>query len=147
MARTRSYRELIAWQKAMKLAKAAYELTREFPRREAFGLVAQIQRAAVSVPSNIAEGHGRLTDLQFRHFLGNARGSLCEAQTQMELAHNLGYIDVEELRRFMEQGSEVARLINGLITALRVRDDQSFGPLTARSAADAANSASKGSSR
>jgi four helix bundle protein len=92
MGRTKSYRELIAWQKAMKLAELAYELTKKLPRKEAFGLVVQIQRAAVSVPSNVAEGHGRLTDLQFRHFLGNARGSLCEVQTQIELARNLGYI-------------------------------------------------------
>ncbi len=130
MGRTRSYRELIAWQKAMKLAETAYELTKQLPKKEAFGLVVQIQRAAVSVPSNIAEGHGRLTDLQFRHFLGNARGSLCEVQTQMELAHILGYIDAEELVGFMEQGSEVARLINGLITAIRDRDRKASGMLT-----------------
>jgi len=141
MGRTRSYRELIAWQKAMKLAKAAYELVNKLPRKEAYGLVAQIQRAAISVPSNIAEGHGRLTDLQFRHFLGNARGSLCEVETQMELAHNLGYLDAEESARFMEQGCEVARLINGLITALREPKGQSrrsLAPPTARSAASSA---------
>ena len=146
MARTRSYRDLVAWQKAMSLAKAAYDLAKELPRKEAFGLVTQIQRAAISVPSNIAEGHGRLTDLQFRHFLGNARGSLCELQTQIELAHDLGYIDAEKLARFIEQSAEVARLINGLITALRDRGGKSPGsltPLTARSAANIASSARK----
>jgi four helix bundle protein len=148
MARTRSYRELIVWQKAMKLAKAAYRIANDLPRKEAFGLVAQLQRAAISVPSNIAEGHGRLTDLQFRHFLGNARGSLCELQTQIELAHDLGYIEAEELSAFMAQGSEVARLINGLITAMRDPRESSSGlqtPLTARSAANSASSARTGS--
>jgi len=147
MARTRSYRELIAWQKAMKLAKSAYDLTAGFPRNEAFGLVSQIHRAAISVPSNIAEGHGRLTDMQFRQFLGNARGSLCEVQTQIELAHDLGHIDTGELRKFMEQGREVARLINGLITALRDSARQSRGSLTPLSAQSAANSADSAQKR
>jgi four helix bundle protein len=141
MARSRNYRELIAWQKAMKLAKAAYLLSNELPRKEAYGLVSQLQRAAVSVPSNIAEGYGRLTDLQFRHFLGNARGSLCELQTQVELACDLGYIGKETLKELMEKSSEVARLINGLITSLReVRGarDKTLTPLTARSAANTA---------
>jgi len=146
MARSRSYRELIAWQKAMKLAKAAYHLSNDLPRKEAYGLISQLQRAAVSVPSNIAEGHGRLTDQQFRHFLGNARGSLCELQTQVELAYDLDYIGPEKLKEFMEKSAEVARLINGLVSALR----QSTGPakkiltpLTARSAANSASSAIK----
>jgi four helix bundle protein len=147
MARSRNYRELIVWQKAMKLAKAAYRLSNELPRKEAYGLISQLQRAAVSVPSNVAEGHGRLTDLQFRHFLGNARGSLCELQTQVELAHDLDYIGSEKLREFKQQSSEVARLINGLITSLResnVLARKSLTPLTARSAANSANTAIKG---
>ena len=93
MARSRTYRDLIAWQKAMTLARAAYQLGNQLPRKEAFGLVSQLHRAAVSALCNIAEGHGRLTDLQFRHFLGNARGSLYELQTRVELACDLGYID------------------------------------------------------
>ena len=131
----------------MKLAKAAYRLSNELPRKEAYGLISQLQRAAVSVPSNVAEGHGRLTDLQFRHFLGNARGSLCELQTQVELAHDLDYIGSEKLREFMQQSSEVARLINGLITSLResnILARKSLTPLTARSAANSANTAIKG---
>jgi four helix bundle protein len=81
MARPKSYRDLIAWQKSMALARNVYALTETLPKREAYGLADQIRRAAVSIASNIAEGHGRLSDLQFRHFLGNARGSLCEMQT------------------------------------------------------------------
>jgi four helix bundle protein len=146
MARTRSYRELIAWQKAMRLTRFAYQLSSDFPRREAFGLVAQLRRAAASVPSNIAEGHGRLTDSQFRHFLGNARGSLYETQTQIELAGDLGYLEAKEATEFMTQGEEVARLINGLITSLREVHESSkrlLTPLTARSAANSASSATK----
>ena len=81
-------------------------------------MVSQMRRAAVSIPSNIAEGHGRLTDLQFRHFLGNARGSLYEMQTQLELAGSLGYLDEKHVRELMEQGWEVARLINGLVSSM-----------------------------
>jgi len=146
MARSKSYRELIAWQKAMKLAKAAYRISNELPRKEAYGLISQVQRAAVSVPCNIAEGHGRLTDLQFRHFLGNARGSLCELQTQVELAFDLDYISTETLREFMDKASEVARLINGLIASLRELRSPAkkiLTPLTARSAANSASSAKK----
>jgi four helix bundle protein len=146
MARSRSYRELIAWQKSMRLAKAAYRISQEMPRKEAYGLISQMQRAAVSVPSNIAEGHGRLTDLQFCHFLGNARGSLCDLQTQVELACDLGYVSSDKLKRFMEQSSEVARLVNGLITSLReVRSvaKKILTPLTVRSAANSASSAKK----
>jgi four helix bundle protein len=118
MARPKNYRDLIVWQKAMELARQTYAITAELPKKECDGLAAQIRRAVVSIPSNIAEGHGRLTDSQFRHFLGNARGSLCELQTQMELASDLGYIEKQIIHSFMEQGSEVARLINGLIATL-----------------------------
>ncbi len=118
MARTKSYRELIVWQKAMALARQAYTLTRGLPKSEAYGLLTQIRRAAVSVPSNIAEGHGRLTDSQFRHFLGNARGSLYEMQTQVELAGGLGYIEEKLVEDLMVQGGEVARLINGLVAVM-----------------------------
>ena len=76
----------------MVLAQHVYKVTENLPKREAYGLVDQMRRAAVSVASNIAEGYGRLSDLQFRHFLGNARGSLYEMQTQLELATNLGYL-------------------------------------------------------
>ncbi|MGA2807924.1 MAG: four helix bundle protein [Terracidiphilus sp.] len=118
MARSKSYRELIVWQKAMALTRRAYALSRELPKSEAYGLLSQIRRAAVSVPSNIAEGHGRLTDSQFRHFLGNARGSLYELQTQLELAGDLGFLDQRLVKELMEQGSEVARLINGLVAVM-----------------------------
>jgi four helix bundle protein len=102
----------------MALARKVYEATDTFPREEVFGLKSQIRRAAVSIPANIAEGHGRLTDLQFRHFLGNARGSLSELQTELELAQSLGFIPTEITGTLLEQNNEVARLLNGLIAVM-----------------------------
>jgi four helix bundle protein len=88
------------------------------PKAESIDLRSQLRRSAISVPSNIAEGHGRLTDAQFRHFLGNARGSLCEAQTQIELAREFGWIQFGQVQKLMELSEEVARLLNGLIAVL-----------------------------
>jgi len=118
MARPKNYRDLIVWQKAMAMARRTYALTQGLPKSEAYGPLSQIRRAAVSVPSNIAEGHGRFTDAQFRYFLGNARGSLSELQTQLELAGDLGYLDKRLVHEAMEQGVEVARLINGLVASM-----------------------------
>ncbi len=143
MARPKSYRNLIAWQKAMALAKSTYRATESLPRREAYGLADQMRRAAVSVASNIAEGYGRLSDAQFWQFLGNARGSLCELQTQVELAADLGYFDKEIGRQLMEQSAEVARIMNGLIASLRSAADAGDGGTNAASSANAANSASR----
>jgi four helix bundle protein len=114
MARPKNYRDLIVWQKAMALAREVYSLTGQLPKNEAYGLAVQIRRAAVSIPSNIAEGHGRLTDSQFRHFLGNARGSLCEMQTQIELAIDLEFLNPKRAQELLVHSAEVARLINGL---------------------------------
>ncbi len=102
----------------MALAQNVYRLTENLPKREAYGLVDQTRRAAVSVASNIAEGYGRLSDLQFRHFLGNARGSLYEMQTQVELATILGYLRAEDGHQLIDQGWEVGRMMNGLIASL-----------------------------
>ena len=118
MARPKNYRDLIVWQKAMAMARRTYALTQGLPKSEAYGLLSQIRRAAVSVPSNIAEGHGRFTDAQFRYFFGNARGSLSELQTQLELAGDLGSLDKRLVHEAMEQGVEVARLINGLVASM-----------------------------
>lgn len=85
----RSYKDLVAWQKAMDLVTATYRSTTTFPKEEQFGLTSQLRRAAVSIPSNIAEGQGRLSEKEFRHFLGLARGSLMEVETQFQIAQNL----------------------------------------------------------
>ena len=113
-----TYRELIAWQRAMDLAAAIYRATEAFPKAEEYGLKTQLRRAAVSVPSNIAEGQGRQTTGEFIQFLGHARGSLLEIETQVLLADRLGFFSeakTEELLRFCTAD---ARVLNGLITSL-----------------------------
>jgi four helix bundle protein len=117
-ARTRHYRDLLVWQKAMNLARAIYCETEALPKNEVYGLQAQMRRAAVSIPSNIAEGHGRLDDGHFRQFLANSRGSLFELQTQLELAGDLKLLNEERCKELMNSCEEVARLINGLVGAL-----------------------------
>jgi four helix bundle protein len=119
-ARTRHYRDLLVWKKAMVLAKSVYRETETLPQREIYGLQAQMRRAAVSVPSNIAEGHGRLDDGHFRQFLATARGSLFELQTQLELARDLNFLNEIQTKALMEQSEEVARMINGLLSTLNV---------------------------
>jgi four helix bundle protein len=116
--KTRHFRELVVWQRAMTLTKNIYETADTFPRKEIFGLTSQIRRAAVSVPSNIAEGHGRLSDKQFAMFLGHARGSLYELETHLEIAHFLGYIKHESLISLLEKCAEIGRMLNGLLQTL-----------------------------
>lgn len=104
----------------MGLARAVYQETEALPQKELFGLQSQMRRAAVSVPSNIAEGHGRLNDGHLRQFLANARGSVFELQTQLELANGLKFLDQAKAAALMQQSEEVARLINGLLASLNV---------------------------
>ena len=112
----RDYRELVVWQKAMETVTEVYRVTQKFPREETYGLTSQIRRAAVSIPSNIAEGQGRLTRGEFRQFLGQAKGSLAELETQILIAQNLGYI--ENPSPLLDRVAEVARLLNGLLNSL-----------------------------
>jgi len=102
----------------MHLARSVYVSTEEFPKSEMFGLRMQLRRSAVSVASNIAEGHGRLTDAQLRNSLGIARGSLYELETQLELARDMGFIQREIEQKLLDEGIEVAKLINGLLGVL-----------------------------
>jgi four helix bundle protein len=110
-----SYRDLELWQKARVLASTTYRMTAGFGRSEMFGLTQQMRRAAISVPSNIAEGHGRHTDPERTHFLLVARGSLYELETQALIAGDLEFIDNTEAESLVERIMEVARLLNGLI--------------------------------
>ena len=114
-----SYKRLIAWQKAKGLAVEIYNLSRAFPSSEQYGLTSQLRRAAVSVACNIAEGQGRLTPGEFRHFLGQARGSVLEVQTQLAIAAELHYLNLDSYRQSEKHSEEVLRLINGLLSALR----------------------------
>jgi len=114
----KSYRELVAWQKAMDLVTAIYRLTSAFPREEIYGLVSQMRRAAVSVPSNIAEGQGRHGVAEFRHFLRQACGSLMELETQAIIAERLGYADAKATAQILDSAAEVGKILNGLLHSL-----------------------------
>src|SRR5215210_3440151 len=114
----RSYRELTAWKKAMQLAKLVYSLTGSWPKDEVYGLTTQIRRAAVSIPSNIAEGQGRFSTKEFMHFLSIAHGSLLEVETQALIAQRLGYLPGETAEHLLTSSAEVGRLINGLFRSL-----------------------------
>ena len=113
-----SYRDLIVWQRAMELVKAAYRATRGFPADEMYGLTSQLRRAAVSIPSNIAEGRGRQSTNEFVQYLSIARGSLCEAETQVLIAQQLGYVSDQVATDFLALSDEVSRLTTGLIHSL-----------------------------
>lgn len=102
----------------MKMAREVYLRTEEFPKSETFGLRMQMRRSAVSVASNIAKGHGRLTDPQLRNSLGMARGSLYELQTQIALASDLTFLGQESAQRLLEMATNTAKLINGLLAVL-----------------------------
>jgi four helix bundle protein len=114
-----SYRDLVVWNKAMELITEIYRVTHNFPKEELFGLTSQLRRAAVSTPSNIAEGKGRLSKGKFRQFLGNARGSLAEVETQILIAQNLNYLDEPETNTLLTKVEEVGKILNGLISAVR----------------------------
>lgn len=114
-----SYRELFAWQKAMDFTTEVYRVTRRFPKEELYGVTSQLRRAAISVPSNIAEGQGRQTTGEFRQFLGHARGSLLETETQILLSERLEYLDHETTENLLKQAAEVGRILNGLMNSLK----------------------------
>ena len=114
----RSYEELKAWQRATDLVQAVYESARAFPREEVYGLTSQLKRAAVSVPSNIAEGQGRKTTREFLHHLSIAHGSLMEVGTQVLIAARLKYLTAAEADGLLERAAECGRLVNGLSNAL-----------------------------
>ena len=103
----------------MKLTAEVYRLTQRFPREEMFGLTSQLRRSAISIPSNIAEGHGRINPREFRHFLLIARGSNSELQTQLELSNELGFADPQELVLAQSLSAEIERMIIGLVRNLR----------------------------
>jgi four helix bundle protein len=117
--RGRSYKDLVAWRKAMELVGEIYRMTQGFPQKELYGLTSQLRRAAVSVPSNIAEGQGRLSKGEFHQFLGHARGSLMEVETQVLIAQDLGYLDKTSTEKLLEKAAELGRVLNGLLASLK----------------------------
>jgi four helix bundle protein len=113
-----SYKQLVAWQKAMEPVDIVYDVSDKFPREELYGLTAQIRRALVSVPSNIAEGQGKNSTKDFIRHLSIAYGSLMETETQNLIAEMRKYITAEESEAVLEKAAEVGRLINGLSNSL-----------------------------
>ncbi len=116
--RIKSHRDLVAWQKGMDMVVMIYRATEAFPKHELYGLTSQIRRADVSAPANIAEGQGRRLTGEFIQFLGNARGSLLELDTHLELALRLGYLKAEQHTSLQNQVYDVCRLVNGGVRSL-----------------------------
>jgi four helix bundle protein len=114
-----SYRDLVVWRKAIAMVTGVYRVTHSFPRQETYGLTSQMRRSAVSVASNIAEGQGRVSRREFYHFLGMARGSLLEMETQAVIAENLGYLSGTEAQQLARASGEVSRLLHGLMHSLQ----------------------------
>ena len=118
MAKIERYEDLVAWQKAYALVMRVYKVTQSFPSDERFGLTSQLRRAAVSIPSNIAEGFGRYTLPDYIRFLDIARGSNYEVQTQLRIARDLDYCKDTLIH---DEVAELERVLNGLIRSLRRR--------------------------
>jgi four helix bundle protein len=116
-----SYRDLDVWKKGVQLAKAVYHLTAALPKHETFGISSQLQRAAVSIPANIAEGHARSSTKDFLRFLAIARGSLAELETLLTLAVELEYCHSHEAGEIMRRCDEVSRMLSGLRNSLKRR--------------------------
>ncbi len=114
-----NYRDLVAWQKAMVFVKQGYLVSADFPKEETYGLTSQIRRAAVSIPSNIAEGQGRRLPRGFCMFLRHARGSLLEVETQIQIARDLQYVSTAKAEKILALAAELGRIINGLIASLQ----------------------------
>jgi four helix bundle protein len=134
----KSHKDLVLWRKAMQLAVEIHRLARALPKHELFGLASQMKRAAVSIPSNIAEGAARRTTREFLSFLYIARGSSAELETQLLLSAELGYIPQQSLAPALARSDEVGRLLNAVITGLHRRllgrtssSSSSSSPLTA----------------
>lgn len=114
-----TYRNLIVWQKSVALVTAIYTLTKTFPQEEKFGIVSQLNRASVSIPSNIAEGWGRESSKNYLQFLRISRGSLMETETLLEISKNLKYINDTNFKVISDNIEEVSKILQGLIKSIQ----------------------------
>ena len=130
MQAVKSYKDLVAWQKAMDLVQAIYTITAHFPAVEKFGLISQLRRAAVSIPSNIAEGHGRRTRMDYVHFLDMARGSANEVETQLLIAIRLRFVDNQSVAQVIDLAQEVQRILRGLVNSLNSNSKKTWDTTT-----------------
>ena len=112
------YKKLFVWQEAVSFVTDVYKITKTFPITERYGLVSQINRAAVSIPSNIAEGAWRNTNGEFRNFIGNACGSICELETQLIIASNLNYLSLTELEKLLNKLKSIHKMAFRLLSSL-----------------------------
>ncbi len=110
----KSYRDLEVWQKAMDLVVICYQMTKKFPKNEIYGLASQLQRAAVSIPANIAEGRQRQHSKEFLQYLSIAYGSLAEVETHVQIAGRLNYINENQIDKMLNKAAEIGRMLNGL---------------------------------
>jgi four helix bundle protein len=116
-----SFRDLMVWQRAMEMTVGVYALTQGFPKEEIYGLTSQLRRASVSVASNIAEGRGRISQGEFRQFLGTAQGSNFEVQTQLEVSRRLGLGSEVSLNKAEQLSVEVGKMLSALIASLQLK--------------------------
>lgn len=123
MNQIRTHRDLLVWQKSMLLVTEIYRKSQRFPTQEQYGLTSQIRRAAVSIPSNIAEGFGRQSTGDYIRFLNIAVGSLFEVQTQIEIALNLSFIEESEFTLIFESTREIDRMMSSLIQKLKIKKE------------------------
>lgn len=115
MERIKTFRDLLTWQKSIDLVYSIYQVTKRFPLDELYGLTSQMRRSAISVPSNIAEGYGRRSTVDYKRFLKISTGSLYELQTQLEIAFRLTYMSKDDFLKVHEESREVERMLSSLI--------------------------------
>ena len=118
MSSIKTYRDLIVWQKSLAFVTDIYEVTMAFPKEELFGLISQVRRSSVSIPSNIAEGYGRRSTGDYMRFLQVAMGSLFELQTQLQIALNLRFLSQQKFEGLYESSREIERMLSGLLRKL-----------------------------
>jgi four helix bundle protein len=118
------FTDLLVWQKAVDFVVRLYEVTRSFPKEEVYGMTGQLRRAAISIPSNIAEGHGRGSTGDYLRFLGMAQGSTSEVETQIVIASRLQYLTKENGDELLSDLSEIGRMLNGLVSSLKRRNEE-----------------------
>lgn len=121
----KNYKELNVWQKSYTLCLMIYRITKEYPKEELYGLVSQLRRVAVSIPSNIAEGYGRKSTADYLRFLYIAYGSVCELETQIMISGDLDYISEDTFREITDNIGEVERMLKGLINSLEKKHSNS----------------------
>ncbi len=129
MNEIKNFRDLRVWQMSKAIVTQVYHITESFPKQEAYGLTQQLRRSAVSVPSNIAEGHGRGSRKEYTQFLTIARGSLAEMETQLEIAIDLGYVSREEFEEKFKTIEQLAKMLQRLIAALKSPKPKTKNPI------------------